>query len=96
MRLYILVLLAFIMVLGVVSTTTAGAQGLRSGVVNSSVGAQDQAGAKLDVNINVDKGGAGQWYANPLGIAIGGLALLVLVGLVVMAARGGGTTIVKG
>lgn len=46
------------------------------------------------VDINVNRGG-GKWYANPIWMAIGGLAVLVLLILIVMAVRGGGTTIVK-
>jgi hypothetical protein len=49
----------------------------------------------LKVDINVDRGGGGRWYANPVWMAIGGLAVLVLLVLFVMAIRGGGTTIVK-
>lgn len=49
---------------------------------------------ELKVDINVDRGG-GRWYANPVWMAIGGLAVLVLLVLFVMAIRGGGTTIVK-
>lgn len=99
MRLSMLVLLAFTVVLGVLSIAPVEAQGLRAGVVSSSVSyAQDQPGAKLDVDIDINKGGegGGNWYANPMWLAIGGLALLVLVALIVMALRGGGTTVVKG
>jgi hypothetical protein len=94
-----LVLLAFTMVLGVLSKAPVEAQGLRAGVGSSSVSyAHDQPGAKLDVDINVNEGGEGrgQWYTNPMWIAIGGLALIVFVALIVMAGRGGGTTVVKG
>ena len=49
----------------------------------------------LKVDINVNRGGGDRWYANPVWMAIGGLAVLVLLVLVVMAMRGGGTTIVK-
>ena len=48
------------------------------------------------INVEINKGGGTKaWYANPVWIAIGGLALLVLIVLVVMAFKGGGTTIVK-
>jgi len=48
------------------------------------------------INVEINKGGGSRaWYANPVWIAIGGLALLVLVVLIVMAARGGGTTVLK-
>lgn len=96
MRLSIFVLLALTVALGVLSKAPVEAQGLRAGVVSSSVSyAQEQPAPKLSVDINVNKGGGGKWYANPLWIAVGGLALLVLVLLIVMAARGGGTTVVK-
>ena len=96
MRLSILVFLALSVVLGVVSSAPVEAHGLRAGVVSSSVSyVQDQPAGKLSVDINVNKGGGGKWYANPLWVAVGGLGLLVLVLLIVMAARGGGTTVVK-
>lgn len=50
----------------------------------------------LDVNINVDKGER-HWPVSPMWLAIGGLALLVLIGFIVMMSRGsGGTTVVRG
>ena len=51
-------------------------------------------GKDLKVDININRG-SGRWYANPVWMAIGGLAVLVLLVLIVMAVRGGGTTIVK-
>ncbi len=48
------------------------------------------------INIEVNKGGGRQWYANPLWIAIGVLGSLIVVVLIVMAAKGGGTTVLKG
>ena len=49
------------------------------------------------VNVQVQHSGR-VWYANPVWIAIGAIALVVLIMLVVMASRGssGGTTIVRG
>jgi len=55
-----------------------------------------QPSGKVDVDINVNRGGGGRWYANPMWIAIGALAVIVLIALIVMAGRGGGTTVVKG
>ena len=53
-------------------------------------------GKDLKVDINVNRGSSGgRWYANPVWMAIGGLAVLVVLILIVMAVRGGGTTIVK-
>jgi len=54
-----------------------------------------QPSGQLDVNIDVDRGGGGAWWTNPVWIAIGVIGALVLVLIIVMAARGGGTTIVK-
>ena len=94
MRLSMFVLLACTVVLSVLSTARLEAQGSKAGVVY----AQDQPSAKLDVDINLNKGGGGggNWYANPMWIAIGGLAFIVFVALIVMVGRGGGTTVVKG
>jgi hypothetical protein len=41
------------------------------------------------VTIDVHEGGSRAWYANPVWIAIGVLGLLVVVVLIVMAAKGG-------
>ena len=49
--------------------------------------------AKIEVDINDNKGGA--WYTNPVWIAIGIIALVLIVLLVVMAGRGRDTTVVK-
>ena len=58
---------------------------------------QAQPSGKVDVDINVNRGqSSARWYANPMWIAIGALAVIVLIALIVMAGRGGGTTIVKG
>jgi hypothetical protein len=57
-----------------------------------------QPSGKIDVDININRGNSGaRWYANPMWIAIGALAVIVLISLIVMAGRGGGgTTVVKG
>lgn len=47
------------------------------------------------INVEVDRDGRA-WYASPVWIAIGVLALVVLVMVIVGASRGGGTTVVKG
>jgi hypothetical protein len=57
--------------------------------------ALQQPTGQLDVDIDVNDGGGGAWWTNPIWIAIGIIGLLVLVLIIVMAARGGGTTIVK-
>jgi hypothetical protein len=47
---------------------------------------------ELDVNIN-DESGA--WYTDPVWIVIGIAALVIIVALIAMAGRGGGTTVVR-
>ena len=59
-----------------------------------TVADQQQPSGKIEVDINTHRGG-GAWYTSPVWIAIGVLALVLLVVLIVMATRGGGTTIVR-
>ncbi|HEY6214554.1 MAG TPA: hypothetical protein VIW45_19810 [Vicinamibacterales bacterium] len=60
--------------------------------------ALQQPAKDINVDINVNHGG-GRWYRNPVWIAIGVLAAIVLLVLIVLAARGsgtgGGTTIIR-
>lgn len=49
--------------------------------------------AKIDVDIGEDRGGA--WYTNPVWIAIGIIALVLMIVLIAMAGRGRDTTVVK-
>jgi len=49
---------------------------------------------KVSVDINTHSGG-GAWWASPVWMAIGGIALVLLIVLIVMAARGSGTTVIK-
>jgi hypothetical protein len=68
-----------------------------SGYSLSAAADQQPAQGKLDINIDVNKGGGGgNWWQNPVWMAIGGIALVLLILVVVMMARGGGTTVVKG
>ena len=50
---------------------------------------------KIDVDINTHSGSSGAWWANPIWIAIGAIALVLLILIIVMAARGSGTTVIK-
>ena len=50
---------------------------------------------KVDVDINTHSGGGGAWWANPIWIAIGVIALVLLIVVIAMAARGSGTTVIK-
>jgi len=50
---------------------------------------------KIDVNINTHSSGGAAWWTNPIWIAIGVIALVLLIVIIVMAARGSGTTVIK-
>jgi hypothetical protein len=101
MRLGMFIAFGFALMLSLFSTPSFAAQiGSSHGTAvvalqQPSGGAAPAASGKLDVDINVNHGG-GRWYANPMWIAIGALAVIVLIALIVMAGRGGGTTVVKG
>src|SRR5437588_804229 len=104
MRLGMFVSLAFALMLTAWSSPSAAAQLSSShgtAVVAlqepSGGAAQAQPGGKLDVDVNVNHGtSGGRWYASPVWIAIGALALIVIIALIFMAGRGGGTTVVRG
>lgn len=49
--------------------------------------------AKIEVDVNDKSGGA--WYTNPVWIAIGIIALVLIIALIAMAGRGRDTTVVK-
>jgi hypothetical protein len=49
---------------------------------------------KAEIDIDVNRG-EGNWWVSPTWLAIGGIALVLLIVIVAMVARGGGTTIVK-
>jgi len=51
--------------------------------------------AKVDISVNEND--SGPWYLSPVWLAIGGLAVLVIIMIAVMAGRGGksNTTVVK-
>jgi hypothetical protein len=102
MRLGMFLSLAFALMLGLWTTPSVAADnGASHGAV--VVALQQPTGSaapaaptgKVDVDVNVSHSG-GRWYANPLWIAIGVLAVIVLIALIVMAGRGGGTTVVRG
>jgi amino acid transporter len=94
--------LAFALMLSVWSTPSAAAVGSSHDTTvvalqqpSGGGAAAAQPGGKLDVDINVNRHSGGRWYANPVWIAIGALALIVLIVLIVMAGRGGGTTVIR-
>src|SRR5688572_31030859 len=47
------------------------------------------------INVEVNKGGGRRWYASPVWIAIGVIGGVLVLMLIVMALKGGGTTVVK-
>ena len=103
MRLGLFVSLVFAVMLSWVATPSAATPAASHGTAIVALRQPSAGGApaaqpsgKLDVDINVNHGGGGRWYANPLWIAIGALAVILLIALIVMAGRGGGTTVVKG
>jgi hypothetical protein len=50
---------------------------------------------KIDVDINTHSGGSAAWWTNPMWIAIGVIALVLLIVIIAMAVRGSGTTVIK-
>lgn len=56
---------------------------------------QQTPSGRLEIDIDTNEGG-GAWYTSPLWIAIGVIALVLVILLIVLASRGGGTTIVRG
>ena len=49
--------------------------------------------AKIDISVNDHKAGA--WYTSPVWIAIGIIALVLIIALIAMAGRGRDTTVIK-
>ena len=85
-----------ILILGSAAAPVAMAAA-HSGYALSAAQQQPPAQGKLDVNIDVGhSGGGGVWWNNPVWIAIGVIGLVLLIVIVAMVARGGGTTVVKG
>jgi hypothetical protein len=72
--------------------TAAGLIGSPTTVAAASLQQPDTPDLKIDVDLDNDDP---VWYTNPLWLAIGGLGLLVLILIVVFAARGSGTTVIK-
>lgn len=90
MRFVIAMLAALGIVLGSAALPTVSLA-----AADSAYALQQPPTGQLDVDIDVNDGGGGAWWTNPVWLAIGAIGLLVLILIIVMAARGGGTTIVK-
>ena len=77
-------------------TALAAEPALSAPGLEAQAQAQPTTPKDVNVDINVNRGSGGRWYASPVWIAIGGLAVLIVLVLLVMAMRGGGgTTIVR-
>jgi hypothetical protein len=67
--------------------------GAATSALTTVVAAQQPAGqAQIDIDINR---GGGDWWMSPTWIAIGVLGLVLLIVVIALMVRGGGTTIVK-
>ena len=91
MRFAIVVLMTAGLLIGATAAPTAAMTA--SSEYSAGLDNQQPPSARLEVDVDTDRGGA--WYTSPVWIAIGVLALVLLIVLIVMATRGGGTTIVK-
>jgi hypothetical protein len=88
-------LLALVLVLGLGAPALA-VPAVELGAASSVVSFQEAPPAQpqapsLNIDVDTDEGA---WYASPVWIAIGVLALVLIIALIVMAGRGG-TTVVR-
>src|SRR5262249_47161495 len=60
-----------------------------------AAGYQNPVQGKIDINVSHSGGGGGVWWQSPVWIAIGVIALILILLIIAMIGRGGGTTIVK-
>lgn len=84
--------IALLAVLGVVLIGSAAVPAVALANSGYVLAADQQPSGQLDINVDVNQG---EWWANPVWIAVGVIALVLLVVIITMAARGGGTTIIK-
>jgi H+/Cl- antiporter ClcA len=69
--------------------------GTAVGVLNTAYALSAQQPPRADINVDINTRGGGDWWTNPVWIAIGVLALVLLIVIIAMMTRGGGTTIIK-
>jgi 4-hydroxybenzoate polyprenyltransferase len=89
--------LAFMVVVGAAAPQSVSTSPLPTIATNSTSMSYDLQNPGKDINVdtNVNRS-SGVWYRNPVWIAIGALALVVLVLIIVLTMLGrGGTTIVR-
>lgn len=84
--------IALLAVLGVALIGSAAAPAVAMADSSYVLAADQQPSGQLDINVDVNQG---EWWANPVWIAVGVIALVLLVVIIAMAARGGGTTVIK-
>jgi hypothetical protein len=53
--------------------------------------------AAPDIDVKIDGGGERHvvWFTNPMVLAAAGIGLIVVIAIIAMASRGGGTTIIR-
>jgi hypothetical protein len=73
--------------------TTAAAAAMLASATPASIRAQDA--QPPAINVDVDTDGDAVWYADPLWLSIGGIALVLIVLIAVMSGRRDTTTVVK-
>lgn len=91
MRLIIAVAVAFVAVCGA-GAIDSGVAGIDAAYTVAAQ--QPELPGNIDVDIEAGTE-SGAWWTSPLWIAIGVIGLLLIVVLVALAARGGGTTVIK-
>jgi hypothetical protein len=86
-------LCALIAVAGLAVAAGDVAPVLASGDAGSVLAMVQQPG-QYEVDIDVD-GAGGAWWANPFWIGAGIVGLILLIVIIALATRGGGTTVIK-
>jgi hypothetical protein len=91
----VLALVVWCAVVSGVSVTTSQSSGaLVPAVTTTTVLAQQPGTGGLEIDVDINRNDRA-WYASPVWVAIGGLAVMLLIVLLIVAFRGGGTTVVK-
>lgn len=83
--------LALLFALGLVASSAVDVPSL-VGDGASLVTAQQPSG---QIDVDIEAAGDDGWWANPIWIGVGLVALIAVIALIVAASRGGGTTVVK-
>ena len=73
----------------------AAAAGVHAADMRTTAVVAAQEAQPPQINVDIDRDG-GEWHLSPIWLTVGAIALVVLIMIIVMAGRGGGTTIVRG